>query len=257
MQRDKSRRLSGYVICTVARSGGNYFCQILGSTNALGYPLEYFNVAGWRRQGIPDYPERFEDQIDWILTHGATPNGVYGVKVVPYEFDEKGKFPWIEHLPNLKFIYLWRRDALAQAISLSRAIQTGRWHTFQAAQRTAHYDRLAIADCLRRTLQDDARWRLFFARNGIEPLHVIYESILDDPQQSVDAVATHMDLTAATPINWSTVTLRQQRDADRDDWRDRFIAESADISALDKYDNSSAATLLRLAQDAVRKIRGH
>jgi LPS sulfotransferase NodH len=54
-------------------------CQVLSSTDQLGYPLEYFNGPGRRALGLPDFPDAPELQIEAVLRLGATPNGVYAV----------------------------------------------------------------------------------------------------------------------------------------------------------------------------------
>jgi LPS sulfotransferase NodH len=76
----------GYAICTSGRSGSNLLCQYLSSTGVLGNPLEYFNGSGRRLLGYPEYPDEPSRQIDWILTAGATPNGIYGLKVFPARY---------------------------------------------------------------------------------------------------------------------------------------------------------------------------
>lgn len=256
MQLDNSQEMSGYAICTTARSGGNYLCQLLTSTDALGRPQEYFNVAGWRQNGIADYPDNSDAQVAWILRHGATSNGIYGLKIVPYQFDEKRAFPWPERLPNLKFVYLWRRDVLAQAVSLSRAVQTGQWHASQLARTSARFDRAGIAYWLRKTVQDDARWRSFFARNGIVPLSVIYEAMADAPQSAVDAIAVHLGILTPVPIDWSKVTLSIQRNVESDGWQKRFVRESENLATLDSIEIAAVATLLRLPRMILRKFNG-
>jgi LPS sulfotransferase NodH len=103
----------GYAICTSGRSGSNLLCQYLSSTGVLGYPLEYFNGSGRRRLGYPAYPDDPSQQTGWILTEGATPNGIYGLKIIPAQAEliEKS-IRWTELLPNLRFVLLKRRDIL-------------------------------------------------------------------------------------------------------------------------------------------------
>jgi LPS sulfotransferase NodH len=87
----------GYAICTSGRSGSNLLCQYLSSTGMLGNPLEYFNGSGRRLLGYPEYPEDPAKQIDWILTEGATPNGIYGLKIFPAQVEQIEKsIRWAE-----------------------------------------------------------------------------------------------------------------------------------------------------------------
>src|SRR5215217_5359781 len=83
----KEKADRGYAICTSGRSGSNLLGQYLSSTGVLGHPLEYFNGAGRRMLDYPDFPDEPAQQADWILTVGATSNGIYGVKIFPWQFD--------------------------------------------------------------------------------------------------------------------------------------------------------------------------
>ena len=115
----------GYAICTSGRSGSNLLCQYLSSTGLLGHPLEYFNAAARRMLDHPDFPDGPEEQIERVLTIGATANGIFGIKVVPAQFDLAARsIHWTRRLPNLAFVLLKRRDLLGQAISNLRATQT-------------------------------------------------------------------------------------------------------------------------------------
>ncbi|HXO69239.1 MAG TPA: Stf0 family sulfotransferase, partial [Bradyrhizobium sp.] len=118
-------RQRGYAICTQPRSGSNLLCQFLSSTDQLGYPLEYFNGPGRRALGLPDFPDAPELQIKAVLRLGATPNGVYAVKLFASQFAAFSRgLQWMDLLPNLHFVYLTRDDLLGQAISWARALPT-------------------------------------------------------------------------------------------------------------------------------------
>jgi hypothetical protein len=55
--------------------------QLICPLDQLGRPLEYFNGPGRRALGMPDFPDAPELQIEAVLRLGATPNGVYAVKL--------------------------------------------------------------------------------------------------------------------------------------------------------------------------------
>src|SRR5258708_7421733 len=96
----------GYAICTAARSGSNFLDELLTSTGQLGRPMEYFNAVARRATGMPDYPDDPEAQLAAILNLGATPNGVYGVKLFAEQFDAVAATRWPLRLPNLRFVHL-------------------------------------------------------------------------------------------------------------------------------------------------------
>jgi trehalose 2-sulfotransferase len=225
---------SGYAICTSGRSGSNLFGQYLSSTGVLGNPLEYFNGAGRRMLGYVDYPDDSTEQIGWILSEGATPNGVYGVKILPAQFDEIEKSAsWTQLLPNLTFVLLKRRDLLGQAISFVRAAQTNQWRSTMVPQGTARYDGAKIYARLQSATRDYARWDVFFARKGIAPTSIVYEDMVADPQAAVDQVAQLFGLRGEARISAERIDLVMQRDAINDQWRAWFLAEYGRSSALD------------------------
>jgi trehalose 2-sulfotransferase len=223
----------GYAICTQPRSGSNLFCQYLSSTDQLGYPLEYFNGPGRRALGLPDFPDAPELQIDAILRMGATPNGVYAVKLFASQFAAFSRcVRWIDLLPNLHFVYLSRDDLLGQAISWARALQTAQYRSTQAAKRVAVYDSDLIRSQLMTILQERAQWEAFFARTGIKPLRIIYERFLEDRSGHVKLVADLVNVENPV-VDQRRIDLVIQRDAVTEEWERRFQAENGNPNQLD------------------------
>ena len=113
----------GYAVCTSPRSGSNLLCEYLASTGLLGRPREYFNAGRRRMFDDPDYPDERDQQIEQVLTTGATANGIYGIKMFPKYLDAVAEtLPWTQRLPNLRFVLLKRHDVLGQAISYLRGL---------------------------------------------------------------------------------------------------------------------------------------
>ena len=224
----------GYAICTSGRSGSNLLCQYLTSTDMLGNPLEYFNGSGRRLLGYPEYPDEPSRQIDWILTAGATPNGVYGLKAFPAQIEQIEKsIRWTELLPGLKFVLLKRRDSLGQALSAVRALQTEQWCASMPARGSAMYDGARIYQRLQFAARDYAWWDIFFARHAVVPTIVVYEDLWADPQSAVDQVADLFGLRGYARVASERIDLTMQRDAVTEEWRARFVAEYRDRNPLD------------------------
>ena len=224
--------MRGYAICTERRSGSIFLCRLLRSTGVLGLPNEYFDANTIRngRGGLPDYPVDPEGQIAQIPVVGATPNGVYGLKLFSHEFDLTKSTRWTERLPGLSFIYLERHDLLGQALSHVRAQQTQQWVSFNAPQAEPVYDGARINEVLALLARAQARWRYYFARNGIPVLHLVYEQVMRAPQETVEAVGRLVGLSETPKVDLDQLgELTIQRDALSDAWRARFIAESRDL----------------------------
>jgi LPS sulfotransferase NodH len=224
----------GYAICTSGRSGSNLLCQYLSSTGMLGNPLEYFNGSGRRLLGYPEYPDDPSKQIDWILTEGATPNGIYGLKIFPAQVEQIEKsIRWTELLPDLKFVLLKRRDILGQALSAVRALQTEQWRASMPARGPALYDGAQIYERLQIAARDYARWDIFFARRAVAAAVIIYEDFLVDPQSAVDQVADLFGLRGQARAAGERIDLKSQRDAITEEWRARFLDEYRGRNELD------------------------
>lgn len=108
----------GYLICSSPRSGSTYLCELLASTGVLGVPREYLNVADRWGQVNRKPPADPRVLLDRVLTAGATPNGIYGLKAHADHFAAVAAIvDPLRVLPNLRFVSIQRWDILAQAIS--------------------------------------------------------------------------------------------------------------------------------------------
>lgn len=217
------------MICAMPRSGSNYLCQLLASTDMLGNPLEFFNKAAGERTVDPNRPMRPRRQLDVIRTAGATRNGIYAVKLLPPHYLHVSKrIDLFGELPNLKVVRLFRRDILGQAISLSRVRQTGQFMASYPATTTPTYSANSIRSCLSALQEQEALWDEAMRRHGVQPLTFEYEDVMRDPQHAVDQVAMLMGLVAPMPINPALVAVTVQRDDSSVAWRRRFLDETGD-----------------------------
>lgn len=244
----------GYVICSEHRSGSTLLCEWLSSTGMLGRPKEYFTTT---ESAIAI--ERDPSRLAGVLAQATTPNGVYGLKLFSQQFDNTMAARWLERLPGARFVYLERRDLLGQAISLARAIQTGRYLAREEERAPARYDARAIRRHLRRLAEANARWRLYFARNGVEVLWLAYEDMVRDPEATVRAVAAHVGVTGSPVIDPRLIGMEVQRDEFTAAWRTRFVADVGDPSYLDHPLGSARVRARRAARDVgvgLRRLRG-
>lgn len=219
----------GYVVCATPRSGSTYFCELLASTGQLGKPQEYFNTVGRRKYTDPNYPKNPIVQMEIVRSMGATPNGIYGVKMMPLHFRRaRNRGDLFHELPNLKFLRIRRRDLLGQAISMWRAQQTGQFVASHRRRKTPVYDLQRIRTCVGDVLAMEASWDAVMLELGLQPLTFDYEDVVRDPQAAVDRVAALMELAAPPPINRALIQVTVQRGHDTDDWRQRFLADTGE-----------------------------
>jgi LPS sulfotransferase NodH len=190
-------------------------------------------------------PALFADIVDSVSSN----NGIYGIKVFSNQFDVTMRARWLESLDEPLFVYLERRDILSQAISFVKAIQTGSYISSEPENGRLRYDAKLIATNLARIADSGARWRRYFARNGINPVWLVYEEMIEDPSRAVARIAQALDIEFPT-LHPEGVSLAIQRDWLTDEWRDRFLKEKGDISYLD----ATLGPLRTLARRAARDL---
>ena len=132
-----------YLICATPRSGSNLLCESLVNTGLAGWPEEVFCNIGDERLSLAQWGETTEiaQYLEWLFEDRSTPNGVFGAKIMLNDFRKlcarlqtrPGRAPLNSHarlrsvFPNLRYVWMRRRDKLRQAISWVRAEHTNHW----------------------------------------------------------------------------------------------------------------------------------
>ena len=238
-----------YLVCATERSGSTLLCELLAATGVAGRPEEYFeslSATGRARQPREYFPEDADPSILGLLApleqpvaavpherrlagaleRGTTPNGVFGAKMMwAYLPDFLAHGEPEEQLGPLRWVHVERRDTLAQAISLWRAVQTAQWRAGDRdaeAEPVFHAD--AIAQLKARQEEHAAAWRAWFAERGIEPLEIVYEEFAQEPQPAICRVLDHIGVPRAG-VHVPEPPTRRQSDSRSQEWVDRFRDE--------------------------------
>jgi trehalose 2-sulfotransferase len=222
------------ILASEERSGSEWLCRLIGDTGVLGRPTEYFN-SGWMRRFIADYPEDAAGQAAIARRVGTTPNGCLATKLHAQHFDRISKHISLADLfPDMRFVRLTRRDLLRQAISLVRARQTESFHAHVSPVRDAWFDEAGIASALAEIAKFRARWSVFFARNGIEPVLLDYEDVVRHPSWSLARIGAAANIDVPRRSIDMRDGLRIQRDAISEEWRARFLERRGNRNQLDR-----------------------
>lgn len=130
------------------------------------------------------------------------------------------------------FIHLSRRNQLNQAISLSKANQTGIWHKAldgtelnrTAIQQEPVYDARVIARHLSELTDMDTHWNLWFLDQALEPLRISYEELSAGPAEVLSEILGHLvvDQKYADGIALPVAKLADQTNKR---WEKRFLYE--------------------------------
>ena len=202
---------------------------MLRVTGVAGRPLEHFEVL--RHSGRPRQPREYFHGVEdaavldrlaplrepiaehetaeawWrrILADGTTANGVWGGKLmwghVADLLARAGELAGLGDasletvlrtlLGDVTIVHVTRPDAVAQAVSLWRAVQTESWRSEDGdgAESGAPAYVFSGIDHLRHRLEeDDAAWRRWFAATGRTVHEVRYDELSADPRGTVERV---------------------------------------------------------------------
>jgi trehalose 2-sulfotransferase len=259
-----ARPSRAYLVCATPRSGSTLLCQALEGTGVAGRPDEFFEQLA--ATGLPRQPREYFDGVDGsvldllpetepgapitaaqarrrlerALREGTTPNGVFGAKLMwgylPDFVDgvrgaaargatDAGLLAALFGEP--RYVQVVRRDKVAQAVSLWRALQTQAWRDEGAARRDreAIYHRDAIAHLAERLAADEEAWTAWFAGHAIEPVVVVYEELAGAVEPTVRSLLGRLGLDAGDDWHFVPPRMRRQADERSHAWAERFAAE--------------------------------
>ncbi|WP_072803951.1 trehalose 2-sulfotransferase [Rhodococcoides yunnanense] len=263
MSDQPSGRPGSYLVLASQRSGSTLLVESLRATGRAGEPEEFFqylpstSLAPQPRQwfdGVTDdsvlrllapleagtpSTETSEQWRARIRSAGRTDNGVWG-----------GKLMWnqtpllIEHADGLPdrsgtdllsaihdllgkdvlFVHVSRRDRVAQAVSMWRAVQTQIWRG-QAPPEVdarAEYHADGIAHLYAILEDQELQWQRWFADAGVTPLEVDYHRLAAD---TTGEVARVLDALGLDPALAPPPALSRQGNDRSNDWVERYRAE--------------------------------
>jgi trehalose 2-sulfotransferase len=240
-----------YVVASSYRSGSTYFCSRLWSTGVLGAPAEYLNVGVGRmlRHVMESRLQATspEDYFAKLLACRTSSNGVFGMKAHYHHFEEA--LDWcpsmIELLSPVTYIYICRRDTVAQAVSMAKAMQTNRWSSMDGEVETGlRYDEFLITQCLEEVQRQKIGWLRWFELNNITPFVLSYEDLIADAAGAVGSVVKLLDVQGDEASEIDAPEVQKLGDAINIEWAARFRGESLRASSWRRSPSTSLEWML-------------
>jgi trehalose 2-sulfotransferase len=237
---------ASYIVIGSPRSGTSLVCNVLDRTDVAGRPNEYFwrDTAGqlWKDWRVPDEAT----YLSKVLELGTTPNGDFAVKLMWTYLDEAldflrrttGRIGEDDAallggvFPQPKYIWVWRDDVVAQAVSWAKAVQTDEWYSGdpRRSSKAPTFDFSQVHGLVMVATQLHfvaARW---FGQHRIRPFMVCYEDLVNDVDGTLRAILAFLKIPFPEnrPI---TPSLRRQRDAVNAEWVRRYRESAQDPPA--------------------------
>jgi len=197
----------GYMVAITPRSGSSYFCDLLAKTGKLGRPNEWINpnlMPGMLKARPAN--NAVQHLINMRkLTAGV--NGLFGIKASFFQFA-----PMIDTkldgilFNNFKFIALFRKNILMQAISLYIATETDVFHTNvqHAPEKLSkvdsfEYDDETLREWVRHIYKQELEWNKYLVNKS--HVTIYYEDLIQNTSAHIGMVSTYLGIPIETPVN--------------------------------------------------------
>lgn len=211
-----------YIVCTSPRTGSTLLCHGLSHSGRAGAPAEFFDHRTeveeyWRRHyGI----DRESDYVSAIIAATSTSNGVFGTKLhwstlldmyralrggpaSPSAARQGGSLNdlLLQRFSTVRYVWLRRRNKVAQGISHFKASRTSVWELPAAPQphpmrqpASVDFDLRLIDNCVEWAHIYDNEWEAYFQRRHITPMQLFYEDLSSAYNRSLRAVLGFLDI---------------------------------------------------------------
>ena len=134
---------------------------------------------------------------------------------------------------DAKFLFIRRRDKLAQAVSLYIMNSTGQYLAGMGPDnKSVAFDPKEIARQLKWIVDNESLFLYFFALHSVSPLEIWYEDLVSSPSQTLSAVARHCGL---PDLDYETMALSAENATVKRQYatiNDKFIKEMQRLFAL-------------------------
>lgn len=253
--RGDMRQPDSYIICTSPRSGSTLLCSMLHATGCAGHPASWFHEPSldeWAADlGVSLRGEKETDQIA-ALIEAAKHKGRASGPLFAIRLQRQSAVFFLDTLARLhpdalndlsrirasfgdtRFIYLTRRDKVAQAVSYMRAVQSGLWHRAAdgselerlAPHRSPWYDADFLSEWVETFTSYDHEWRAWFTLERITPLALTYEDLCCKRLVTLGRALGYLDLDPqlAKDVSPSVQILSDSQSAD---WIQRFKRDTS------------------------------
>ena len=214
-------------------------CEALRNTGLAGNPDEYFgpmHVERWCRLWQPESPS---DYIHHVIREGMGGTSVWGGKVMrlywgnfigylrtvtPKNYSEKELLD--AFFPELKFIFITRRDKVRQGVSWLKFIQGMAWYWESDTPQVLpdmEFKPDVIRDFIHQTALHEAAWLRFFQQNGITPKIVVYEDLATRYEATALEVLDFLGIDVQEKLVFRPRKLKRQADGLTEEWVNRYL----------------------------------
>jgi len=205
---------TSFILASAPGSGSGKIAHALWSTELAGAPKEYFNPLN-----IQDFYQRwkmqdFREYLNNLKKFRTTANGLFGIKTHFPDFRAALKqCDLMQVLPELKFIYVSRRDRLEQTVAYDFTLQNGYGNvTEEDSGQSLFYDFQRLEKVRFDLLSQEREWELFFRFNDVHPLIVYYDDFKESPALVLSRIFSflNIDVPGSLKLDFAPSNRQQQ-----------------------------------------------
>ncbi len=207
-------------------------CDAFARTGVAGDPDEYFadeprgalHAPTWLGQRLRLTAREY---CDYLLAAHSGPNGVFGGKITAAQMTEltdglRSEFdPGLSRasllgmvFPELRYIWITRRNKTEQAVSFWRALQSGSYNSRQRSRSPSPRFSFSIIDhTVDQLVFYERLWGDFFAREGVVPLTIAYEDFVLNYETTIRSALAYLGIDAGASLEPPPPQLERQADA--------------------------------------------
>ncbi|MCB5944450.1 Stf0 family sulfotransferase [Acidocella sp. KAb 2-4] len=182
------------MLAITPRTGSTHLCAALHAAGQSVEPTEILSPRG------PAAQERARRGVEgfaaYLAALFADPDPAFIFKTTWHDLAPLA--PAVPHLfPRLRVVFIERRNAIAQAVSLLRGEVLNIWHArpgqphrrLTAAEAAAAFDLPRLRQIMRNIAAENRLWEDWFSCQGITPLRLRYEAFEADINIALRAIA--------------------------------------------------------------------
>lgn len=182
----------------------------LRATGLAGVPCEYFNARAFEDSQYPkNGVVQLQKYVLAVKARRTAANGIFGMKLHYRQFAsifsskevfESGGVDFIRSFN--KFILIYRRDKILQAISNILARENYQWNSTDPTRAGSYgrpyraIDTVQIVSEMKQMVADDFKWRILLKRLGLESIQIAYEDLVQDPISQTRRVLDYLGIGA-------------------------------------------------------------
>lgn len=232
------------LICATPRCGSNLLCEGLRRSRLGGRPEEFFSASL-----LSTYRELWKVSDDFLtyirkaVEIGTTGNGVFAAKIM--WSDAQQLFTQLRAhygvadvdlaqtherlsglLPNLHYLYIERKEILAQAVSYAKALQNDVWierigHSATASDKL-EYSRSQISYLLKEISDQSLSWNTYLAATGAPVKRISYEDFSENIKDTACDVLDFLGIAMPAEAQFTKGFMRKQSDGINAEWIMRY-----------------------------------